>query len=203
MYPVVRRVKCDEATPFCYCCTSTGRKCDGYAQNVEKSSESARKSSGALICSPSIGSGGTADERRSFFFFQQNTAPQLSGFFGGNFWETLLLQSALHDASIRHAIIALGSLHANFESHDGAITQSPTSGWNDDFALRNYSQAISKLVGPLSREGRRAIDVCLICSILFACLEVSRFHVHAQYWLMGSRQCKVAMAPLLHMSKAE
>lgn len=168
-------MKCDESAPSCYLCTSTGRKCDGYAQNVETSSSSPRTFSSALSRLPSIGFNGTENESRSFFFFQQKTAPQLSGFFGGDFWEKLLLQAALHDASIRHAIIALGSLHANFEQKDGTIIQGHTSRWTDHFALRNYSQAISMLVGPLSREGHREIDVCLICSILFACLEVGGF----------------------------
>jgi hypothetical protein len=122
---------------------------------------------------------GTEKERRSFYFFRQKTAPQLSGFFGGDFWERLLLQAALHEPSIRHAILALGSLHAKSEQDNGLIMQSHTNGWTYDFALKNYSQAINILVKPLSRVGQQAIDVCLICSILFACLEVSPSHIQA------------------------
>jgi hypothetical protein len=130
----------------------------------------------ALSHSPSIEFLGTEKERRSFHFFRQKTTLQLSAFFGSDFWETILLQAALHEPSIRHAIVALGSLHAKSEQDNGLLVQG-ISGWTDNFALKNYSQAINILVESLSQEGRQTIDVYLICSILFACLEVSRSHI--------------------------
>jgi len=158
--------------------------------------------SGALSRSLSIGFLGTEKERQSFYFFRQKTAPQLSGFFGGDFWESLLLQAALRESSIRHAILALGSLHARFEQDNGLTMQSHAHGWTDQFALKNYSQAINILVEPFSRKGQQAIDVCLICSILFACLEVSFSHIQASFLLIVSRQCKAATAPLSHTFRA-
>jgi len=168
-------VKCDEAKPFCYSCISTGRKCDGYGPNIEAPPDLSLFL-GVLSGSPSIGFLGTEKEHRSFYFFQQKTAPQLSGLFGCDFWERLLLQAALHEPSIRHTLIALGSLHANFEQENNLISQSHTSEWTDDFALNHYNQAIDVLVEPLSQKSQQAIDICLICSILFACLEVSFTH---------------------------
>jgi Fungal specific transcription factor domain len=170
---LVRRVKCDEANPSCYSCVSTDRKCDGYGPNLEAPPDVSSALSWSLSRSLSTGFNGTEKERRSFYFFQQKTAPQLSGFFGGDFWERHLLQAALNEPSIRHAILALGSLHVKSEQDSGLIVQNHTNGWTEGFALKNYSRAINILVKPLSQEGRQAIDVCLICSILFACLEVS------------------------------
>jgi hypothetical protein len=195
-------VKCDEAKPSCYLCISTGRKCDGYGSNTEASPDLLIAFSGALSRSPSNGFLGNENERRSFYFFQQKTAPELSGFFGSDFWKGLLLQAALHEPSIRHAILALGSLHAKSEQDGRLLTQSHTNGWTDDFALNNYSQAINVLVDPLLQEGHRAVDVCLICSILFACLEVSHSYIQALFLLIFRRQCKEATAPLSHTSKA-
>jgi hypothetical protein len=129
--------------------------------------------SGALSRSPSVEFLGSEKERRSFHFFQQETAPQLTGFFGHNFWESYLLQAAHHEPSIRHAILALGSLHEALEQDSGLNVQSHTSRPTDDFILENYNQAIKSLVRPVSQKGQQAIDVCLISSILFACLEVS------------------------------
>jgi hypothetical protein len=157
--------------------------------------------SAALSQSPSIGFLGTEKERRSFHFFRQKTTFQLSGFFGSDFWETILLQAALHEPSIRYAIVALGSLHAKSEQDNGLLVQS-TSGWTDNFALKNYSQAIKIVVESLSREGRQTIDVYLICSILFACLEVSHSQIYASILLIFSRQCKAATALLSYTSKA-
>jgi hypothetical protein len=169
-------VKCDEVHPFCNACTSTGRKCDGYGLNKELPQESSSKSLVVLSQSPSTGFLGTENERRSFYFFQHNTTSQLSGFFGDDFWERLLLQAALHEPSIRHSLLALGSLHSQFDPDHGLITQNSTNGWTDDFALKNYNQAINILIEPLSQKGQQAIDVCLICSILFACIEVSCYN---------------------------
>jgi len=169
-------VKCDEAKPACFPCISTGRKCDGYGPIIEAPPDLSGAFLGAMCPSPSIGFQGTEKELRSFYFFQQNTASQLSGFFGGDFWERLLLQAALYESSIRHAILALGSLHAKFEQDNGLIMQNHPNGRIDDFASKNYSQAINILVKPLSQAGHQAIDVYLICSILFACLEVSHSH---------------------------
>ncbi|KFY11794.1 hypothetical protein V492_04257 [Pseudogymnoascus sp. VKM F-4246] len=168
----VRRVKCDEAKPSCHPCVSTGRKCDGYGLNVEAPRDHSATPLGALGPSLSIGFLGTEKERGSFYFFQQKTAPQLSGFFGDDFWERLLLQAALHEPPIRHAILALGSLHAKSEQDsNGLIMRSYTNGWTDNFASNNYSQAIKSLIKPHPQEGQQAIDVYLICSVVFACLE--------------------------------
>ncbi|KFY02918.1 hypothetical protein V490_00366 [Pseudogymnoascus sp. VKM F-3557] len=167
----IRRVKCDEAIPSCYPCISTGRKCDGYGQNIEAPLDYASALAGALSPSLSVGCLGTEKERGSFYLFQQETAPQLSRFFGDDFWERLLLQAALHEPAIRHAIMALGSLHVKSKQDNNLVGQGQTNGWTDDFASKNYSQAINTLLESSSREGQQAIDVYLICSILFACLE--------------------------------
>ncbi|KAM0256034.1 hypothetical protein ACHAQJ_005233 [Trichoderma viride] len=126
---------------------------------------------GALSRPLSIEFLGTDRERRSFYFFRQKTVPQLSGFLGDEVWGRLMLQAALHEPSVRHAILALGSLHARFDQDNNLVMRTHINGWTDSFALENYSKAISVLVKSLSQESQPAIDVCLICSILFACLE--------------------------------
>jgi hypothetical protein len=190
---LVRRVKCDETIPSCAKCTSTGRKCDGYQVQTQQTPPEVSK---AIIRSPNTGFFGNTRERRSFYFFQERTAPQLSGFFTGDFWERLLLQATHHEPCVRHAIIALGSLHERFEQDNGLIVQSDANGWTDDFALRNYNQAIKYLMEPLSRKAQ-TIDVCLIASVLFACLEVKYAWVCELYSLIYYRRCKALMVPLL------
>ncbi|KIW17758.1 hypothetical protein PV08_04953 [Exophiala spinifera] len=46
----IRRKKCDEEKPFCRRCTSTGRKCDGYAQ--EPSPPTSHEDSPTSTCEP-------------------------------------------------------------------------------------------------------------------------------------------------------
>jgi hypothetical protein len=183
-------VKCDEAKPSCYLCISTGRKCDGYEPNIEARQDISSVVLGALNQSPIAGFLETQNERRCFYFFRQNTAPQLSGFFGGDFWERLLLQAAFYEPSIRHAILALGSLHAQVEEDNSSNMQGHFSRWSNDFALKNYGQAINLLVKPLSQEGQQAIDLCLICSILFACFEVSQYQFQTSFLLISVDNAK-------------
>lgn len=192
----VRRVKCDETLPCCVKCTSTGRNCDGYQVFMQRTPSDP---SNLVIRGPNIGVVGSPKERRSFHFFQERTAPQLSGFFSGDFWERLLLQATHHEPSIRHAIIALGSLHERFEQDNGFVVQSDANGWTDDFALKNYNLAIKYLMHPLSRNGQQAIDVCLISSVLFACFEVRYSQAKFRCSLTMERRCRAVTAPLSHM----
>jgi hypothetical protein len=159
-------------------CISTGRTCDGYGLAKEAGTDHSYAGFVSLNRSLSTGFIGTEKECYSFYYYQQNTAPQLSDFLGGNFWERLLPQAALQDTSIKHAVLAIGSLHASIEQKKGLVLNDQSNGWSDDFTLRNYSQAINLLSQSLSDEDEQAIDVCLICSVLFACLEVSVFHAH-------------------------
>ncbi|KIM94826.1 hypothetical protein OIDMADRAFT_135229 [Oidiodendron maius Zn] len=155
------KIKCDEALPYCLKCISTGRKCEGFEPQSHGNfigSDIANISPQTLIRSPSIGFLGSEKERRSFHFFKQRTAAQLSSFFGGDFWERLLLQTTHHEPSVRHAIIALGALHERFEQDNGLVVQSDAKGWTDDFALKNYNQAIKLLNQSLSSKGQQAID---------------------------------------------
>ncbi|KAI0189281.1 hypothetical protein F4808DRAFT_44606 [Astrocystis sublimbata] len=159
----IRRVKCDEALPACLRCTSTGRTCDGYAQDgpVESGSPGAV----AILAGPSTGIQGCQRSRRSFAFFVQRTCSQLGGFFGSDFWERLVLQAAHHEPAIRHALVAIGSCH------ELAIHRRPRADAEGWFALKQYNVAIQHLLDPGTKKGKQSVDVYLILSILFSCFE--------------------------------
>lgn len=182
---VVRRVKCDETLPFCRRCTSTGRQCEGYQP---PSSDSAPSSDHDLPFahliprSPSLEIPGTAAERRSFAYFQERIASQLSGFYGESFWDVQVLRATYHEPCIRHAIIALGSLYEGFESAPGVGNRRV-----HEFALGQYGIAIRELLGPFLQgkeggrkdveggKGSKSLDVCLISCVIFSCFEVSGY----------------------------
>ncbi|KAL4937820.1 hypothetical protein BDV06DRAFT_215607 [Aspergillus oleicola] len=179
-----KRVKCDEAKPHCVRCTSTGRKCDGYGSSFRP-----RPTNRDLIQRPILFTiPGTEREKRSFQFFYERTVPSLAGYCGSGFWNRLVLQVSQHEKAVWHALIALGSLHENFEN-DKMIPGLWFSrrGW-DSFAVREYLFAIRALLGaPGSNEGSNPnqgamwsanlpVDVCLISCILFACFEVLSSH---------------------------
>jgi hypothetical protein len=89
-YSRIRRVKCDEAKPHCQRCTSTGRKCDGYA--TPKASTTAQPRGMEMVPigpmrAMSTAGGGfllTSEcvflSRRSFHMFNELYAPMISGY---------------------------------------------------------------------------------------------------------------------------
>ena len=170
-------MKCDESKPNCFRCTSTGRKCDGYPL-LEKGKDSDIASTRPLntcrinlASNPSDAIPGDQKERRYFDFFCNQTVPQITGFFESKFWQRLLLQTTRCEPAVRHAVVALASVHERF-GIAGSVSSDYEASIEGRFALRQYNQAIEHLVGPISTRGQQAADVCLICCILFACLEV-------------------------------
>ncbi len=117
---------------------------------------------------------GSDQERRCYDFFLNRTASQLSGFWDSDFWGCLILRATHHQPAIRHAVLALGSLHERFEAGDNSVTTPIWDKGEGGFALQQYNQAIQHLIKPASKD-QQAVDVCLIACMLFACFEVSRF----------------------------
>ena len=174
----VRHVKCDEEKPACNKCKSTGRPCDGYLpvkKNRKRSSPSASSSGHSSVTvqwSPSSGFTGDEAERRSFYFFRARTAPQLAGYFTSDFWDCLVPLSTHHQPAIKHAVIALGSLHERFENYDISMRGLDLDNSQGGFALKQYNRAIGHLIKSVTTGGQEALDTSLVACILFACLEV-------------------------------
>ncbi|KAL4949227.1 hypothetical protein BDW69DRAFT_198257 [Aspergillus filifer] len=186
-----RKVKCDEAKPHCHRCTSTGRKCDGYSPPITHPLSSTLGRPLSLIQRPIpllFSTPGTARERRSFQFFYERTVPSLAGFTGSDFWNRLVLQVSQHEKAVWHALIALGSLHENFENDSLVPGLWFSRRGSDYFAVKEYLVAIRALLrGSEWREGggkgqrgmwaaNLPVDVCLISCLLFACFEVLSSH---------------------------
>ena len=164
--PAVRRIKCDETKPFCFKCTSTGRKCDGY--------ESPSSSERAVIVKawPLSSVFKDAQERRAFSFFQARTKVQLAGFYECEFWDRVLLQAAHEDPGIRHGLIALASLHEEFEQKGDANFHGL------DFALRQYNLAIRQRLDKMSQISLTVqnTDTYLASCMVFICIELIQGH---------------------------
>ncbi|KAF7858608.1 hypothetical protein EAF04_009208 [Stromatinia cepivora] len=160
----IRRIKCDEARPACLKCSSTGRVCPGY-HHVQSSDLSFSEDKILITTQPSFNILSSPQSKRSFAFFMQRTCSQLAGFFGSEFWERLVLQTAHHESAVSHAVVALGSIHELSER------KTPVLDGDKAFALEQYNLAIRDLLVPLSRDEKRGVDVCLIACIIFASFE--------------------------------
>jgi hypothetical protein len=175
----IRRIKCDEAKPNCVRCTSTGRKCDGYLPVSSSSPDASlvripippgtrncQAQGPKLIHNISLTFPGTAKERRAFDFFSKATAPELCGYFPEQFWSRDVLQASFSQPALRHAAIAIGALHESFST----ANLPPESGPPNQFALRQYTKAISNLTTQLSSP-QRDINVAIMACILFICFD--------------------------------
>ncbi|CAD6443684.1 8c8647b3-1978-4f7f-8574-6262850a9fba [Sclerotinia trifoliorum] len=192
----VRHVKCDEGRPGCRKCFQTGRKCDGYAHCAPAPNPKSSTISSAMVSnsfngityqtaptipdflSPSLS---VSDrEQHSFNFFHTRSAPQLGSCFGSKFWNHFVLQASHHEPAVRHAAIALGSLHERFELEDKFLSKVTGDTEENSFALKQYVRAISCLVQPNmsvnTKHTCKSANVALTACILFICFETLRGH---------------------------
>ncbi|KIW12544.1 hypothetical protein PV08_09821 [Exophiala spinifera] len=113
-------------------------------------------------------------ERRSLAFFQDRTALELSGSFQNDFWLSTILPFAQRDAAVRHALVALSSMHEHYAGIDHYV---PPSGL--DFALDHYGKAIRELVRLNNQKyWEDGFDCALVACALFSSFESLQGHYH-------------------------
>lgn len=109
-------------------------------------------------------------EQRSLEFFRTRTVPELAGSFDSELWSKFIMRTAFHEPAVRHALVALGSLHESFEvAVDPYATDSK-------FGLRQYSKAIQCVVESSVPFAGQTTDVALISCILFTAFESLQGH---------------------------
>lgn len=116
---------------------------------------------------------GESFERRAFHHYRARTADDLSGCFQSNFWTRLVLQLALSEPAIKHAVIAVASAHERYQGGSEA------SGESASLELQQYHKAIASLNQHLSVPTSRGTEVALICCALFICFEGLRGNYNA------------------------
>ncbi|KIX04870.1 uncharacterized protein Z518_05741 [Rhinocladiella mackenziei CBS 650.93] len=183
---LIRRIKCDETKPSCKRCTSTGRKCDGY----EFPKEGSRSPAASSALSPLQGRAvhqylfqpnsisrpfqGNTQERRSFHRFQLCTVPVFACGSESGFWTKILLQVGHDEPVVRNAIIALGTLHEDYQDRRGKYSPQLIEDQSYRHALKLYGGALRGLNQRLNEPSRNNAKLAIIASILFACFEVLR-----------------------------
>lgn len=145
-------------------CSKTGRKCDGYLERP------IRRSPGQQPQSPRSPTyeWATQDEKRSLHFFQQVTAPTLSGDFDAYFWRVLILQICQTEPAVRHAVLAVSSLHEDMLQE--GLSSSANGPSRHSFALRQYNKAIAWMLGLMAEAEVKPLSPLLTC-LLFVCIE--------------------------------
>ncbi|PMD58570.1 uncharacterized protein K444DRAFT_531619 [Hyaloscypha bicolor E] len=118
-----------------------------------------------------------AQEGQYFQVFQKHTASELSGFFDSEFWTRSVLQESHSEASIRHAVVALGALYKTLEKASESPPGSPDNNSFDtatnhyNFALQQYGKALTRLRESLENQETRSQRTILISIVLFTCFQ--------------------------------
>ncbi|KAL8937354.1 MAG: hypothetical protein Q9211_003729 [Gyalolechia sp. 1 TL-2023] len=173
-----RHVKCDETSPECHKCTSTGRKCDGY--NTSASPLPAVKASstgwGTTVTDPKLNIitpsawNGSLDELQAFDYFRVQTAEDLAYSLNASL-ETLVLQTSHYYEAIKHAAIALGALEHTIRINSSLPTGTSSALWRHQFANRQYYTAVNLLRKDMGRDDRDSVNLTLIACFLFTVFE--------------------------------
>ncbi|KAK1846732.1 C6 zinc finger domain protein [Colletotrichum chrysophilum] len=169
----IRKIKCDEGKPFCNRCTSTGRKCDGYA--VEPASVLRWQRPQTL----QIDSSTSGEEARALQYYCEHVAPFIAGPTDPYFWTHLVVQFINREPAVKHSVIAIGLLYGNMNGG--------TNTHLDGVALSHYNAAIFELKSLQNDNNGLALVVCL----LFVCIELLQSNTEA-----AVRHCNHGLAML-------
>ncbi|OGM50822.1 C6 zinc finger domain protein [Aspergillus bombycis] len=175
----LRHVKCDETKPMCLRCQESGHKCEGY-DNASQSQLRRRVKAIQNMSRRPLLSGDhrivlrpeTREERRWADFFHAQTVVAFSGFFDSMLWSYLIPQISEGEPTIRHAMVAIGAIHARYQ-----IAADPTvadHAFTDQFVLQQYNKAIRHLIDRMSTVDSQNWELTLATCCLFICLEILR-----------------------------
>ncbi|OLN80978.1 Transcriptional regulatory protein moc3-like protein 12 [Colletotrichum chlorophyti] len=163
----IRRVKCDEARPFCTRCLSTGRKCDGYVAPPTINYSWAQllracppQNVHSAIAQPNI-DGAAAAAERAMNFYQRVAGPAFAGSLNKYFWNSVVLQVSNQEPVASHAVLALSSLYESY-------CKGEEKKRGNSFAVWHYNHAIKLLRTTTDRA------LILFVCVLFICIELLR-----------------------------
>lgn len=194
----IRHKKCDEAHPFCFMCTSTGRKCE-YRETSDRRTRASRvadkavrlegKASGvtqpdkAFLFGPLVPLVHTGqvdltpDERWYLDYFRNSTSIQAAGYFYDEFWQRLVHQASDNQPAVRHAVISMGAL--NWEFIQLRIGENRRS-LDRAVSLQQCNKAIACLRQNLrdDRMGRLRVEIALITCVVLVNVILFQESVH-------------------------
>lgn len=127
----------------------------------------------------------SAEGCRAFDYYRSQSAPVLSNIMDSEFWGGLVMRLSVTEPIVRHAVLALSSLHEHLSTHreSTAIAQ-PT------FVYSEYGKSISSLRQWKPSDGPA---IPLLACVLYTCLEflldneqAARMHIIEGRKLLGS-----------------
>ncbi|QGI61246.1 hypothetical protein CEK26_005213 [Fusarium fujikuroi] len=173
----IRKIKCDEAKPFCEKCAKTGRKCDGYEsvfrpfpskpQQIGKP-DAAASGHDCAEGNPPLSTG----DLNRYFSTKTIFDVELSC----NEEAEEVLQASLTNDSIRHALLSLRALRGNLESKKEAVTSETDEQQrlSYNYGLQQYSEALTSLASNLAYPSPDSLKSALLCCQVLISVEQVR-----------------------------
>jgi hypothetical protein len=144
----------------------------------------------------------TSGEQRSFDFFRSITTPSLSSDYDSNFWMATVLRFFHLTPSVRHAVLAVGSLHESLV-YEG-LHFSDNLGDKQIFALQQYNKAISQFRQQVYNQNDCKPIVPLLLCMLFVCMEfMQRKNAEALVHLRQRRQLLDTLVRSRHLPNGQ
>jgi len=100
--------------------------------------------------------------------------PAFAGGSETGFWTKLVLKVGQEEPVVRNAIIALGTLHEDYQDRCGKYSPQLIEDQSYQHALKLYGGALRELNQRLNEPTKSNAKLAIIASILFACFEVLR-----------------------------
>lgn len=151
-------------------CLKYGRKCAGYGADrlPEYSAPTVpRRNTVLLPAVKAVPDLESDSEQRSFHFFQHTTGPRLSSDYNSGFWIATVLRFSHPVPAVRHAVLAVGSLHENLIYESTDINTELVK--KQIFAFQQYNKAISLLREQLTSQNNGESLTPLLLCVLFVC----------------------------------
>ncbi|KAJ6784784.1 hypothetical protein PWT90_06233 [Aphanocladium album] len=122
---------------------------------------------------------------RAFDYYRSQSAPVLSNIMDSEFWGGLVMRLSITEPVVRHAVLAMSSLHEHLSTRQG-----PTNTIGPSFIYAEYGKSISALRNWKAEDGP---TIPLLACVLYTCLEflldneqAARIHIMEGRKLLGS-----------------
>ncbi|WXC64945.1 hypothetical protein SNK03_010754 [Fusarium graminearum] len=172
----IRKIKCDEARPFCEKCVKTGRTCDGYESVFRPFSSLPTSNSHGLEVGnkPPEPTADTLPLDPATLNRYLSTKTIFDVDLDCNREAEQVLQQSLTDASIRHALQSLQALREKLESKADSSASPEQQRLSYNYGLQQYSKALTGLAVNLSTPSPETLKSALICCQVLISVEQVR-----------------------------
>ncbi|QKX63504.1 uncharacterized protein TRUGW13939_10675 [Talaromyces rugulosus] len=198
-----RKVKCDEARPYCNRCIATSRKCDGYSYAP---SSHGSKYSWEQLLAPRIqfalgapGASSTSTDGRAMAYFHATVAKTFSRMLGGTNWAPRLSQMAQSEPAVQHAALAISAMYEQRYEKPLGNFQWPGESKS---AIQHYNAAIRCII---AKHQSYSLDTLLLVCAMFVCIEFLRgdagtaiSHIRSGILILKSQQVESELGSIFY-----